>query len=96
VLYVTEAGRSDPFALLDVDRVQLAFDAAFPKFEKAAKLRVIGGEVEFLPDEALQQRRVVRQVVDDLGRGEPVPPQLQLQSAHGSPRLAMAPLPERA
>ena len=65
-------------ALLDVDRVQLALDVGAPEFEEFAQLGKFRSQIEFLPDEALQQRGMVRQTVDDLGRGKPVALKLQL------------------
>jgi len=44
--------------------------------------RIIRRQVESLPDEALQQSRMVRQVIDDLGRRQPIPPHLQLVRVH--------------
>src|SRR4051812_4208060 len=69
-------------ALLDIDRMQLALDVVAPEFEEFAQLGKIGSQVEFLPDEALQQRGMVRQLIEDLGRGEPVALQLQLVKRH--------------
>ena len=78
MLDVPEAGRADAAALLDVHGVQLALNAVAPEFEKALQFRVIRRQVEFLPDEALQQGRMVGEMIDDLRRGEPVPFELQL------------------
>src|SRR5437660_435982 len=82
MLDVAEAVGDGAAALLDIDRVQLALDVLFPEFEKLAQLGKFGGEIEFLPDEALQQRGVVRQPVDDLRGGEPVAHDLQLEEGH--------------
>src|SRR5215472_13191319 len=41
--------------LTDPDRVKLAFEIAAPEFQKAAQLGKVRGNVELLPDEALQQ-----------------------------------------
>jgi hypothetical protein len=52
--------------------MELALDVLHPKVEEAAKLRIVRGDVEVLPDESLEQAGMVRHVVDDLGRGEAV------------------------
>src|SRR5260370_38337203 len=69
VLDVAEAIWRGAAALLDVDRMQPALDVVMPEFEEFVQLRIVGGEVEFLPDEGLEQRGMVRQAVDDLGGG---------------------------
>src|SRR5260221_10559008 len=82
MLDVAEAVGDGAAALLHIDRVQLALDVLFPEFEELAQLGKIRGEVEFLPDEALQQGGMVRQPVDDLRGGDPVPFGLQLEEGH--------------
>src|SRR5579862_8207309 len=62
--------------------MELALDVLPPEFEELVQLGKIGREVEFLPDEALQQGGVVGQPVDDLRGGEPVPFALQLEEGH--------------
>ena len=64
--------------LPDFHRMQLAVDVAAPEIEKPAQLGKIRGEIELLPDEALQQIGMVGQVVDDLGSGQPIIPKLAL------------------
>src|SRR6266851_180577 len=83
---MAEAVGGGAAALLDVDRMQSALDVVTPELEEFVQLRIIGGEVEFLPDEGLEQRGMVRHAVDDLGGGEPVPPRLQLVEGHAAPR----------
>ena len=61
VLDVADPVRPRAAALLDVDREELALDVVAPEFEKFAQFGEIGRKVEFLPDEALQQGRVVGQ-----------------------------------
>ena len=63
------AGRS---GLPDFYRMELAFDVLAPEFQKAAELGKVRGEVELLPDKALQQIGVVRHPVDDLGSRQPI------------------------
>ncbi|OWV71692.1 hypothetical protein ATY76_31030 [Rhizobium sp. R339] len=47
-----------------------------PELQEAAHLGKIGGEVVILPDVGLQNRRVVRQVVEDLGGRQTIALQL--------------------
>src|SRR5271170_1817068 len=82
MLDVAEAVGEGAAALLHIDRVQLALDVLLPEFEELAQLGKIRSEIEFLPDEALQQRGMVRKQVDDLCGGEPVPLGLQLEEGH--------------
>src|SRR3954468_22018585 len=82
MLEMADPVRRRAAALLDIDRVQLALDVAAPEFEEFAQLGKIGSQVEFLPDEALQQRGVIRQPVKNLRRGEPVALKLQLVYRH--------------
>src|SRR5438132_14382458 len=64
---VAEAVGEGAAALLHVDRVELALDVLSPEFEELAQLGKIRGEIKFLPNEALQQGRMVGQPVDYLG-----------------------------
>src|SRR5438128_10463943 len=82
MLDVADSVRGAAAALLHIHRMQLALEVAAPEFEEALEFGIIRREVEFLPDEALQQGGMVRQVIDDLCGGEPVPPNLQLVSGH--------------
>src|SRR5579872_6801581 len=86
MLEMAKAVRRGAAALLDVDRVQFALDVAAPEFEEFAELGKLRGEVEFLPDERLQEGRVVRQAVEDFGGRQPVAPGLQLVNGHVVPR----------
>src|SRR2546430_1327090 len=71
-------------ALPHIHRMQLALDIGAPEFEKAPQLGIIRRKIEVLPDEALEQGRVIRQAIDDLCSGEPVPVKLQLAGGHVS------------
>ncbi len=51
--------------------MQLALDLALPEREEPGELRKARREVVALPDEALQQRRVVGQAVEDFGGRQP-------------------------
>ena len=84
VLVVAEAGRAGAAALPHIHRMQFAFDVGAPEFKKAPQLGIIGRQIEFLPDEALEQGGVVRQPIDDFCRSEPVPLKLQLERGHVS------------
>jgi hypothetical protein len=46
--------------------------------------RKFRSQIEFLPDEALQDFGVIGHVIKDLGRGQPVSAQTQLKTAHRS------------
>src|SRR6266478_3717099 len=82
MLDVAEPVRGAAAALFHIDRMQLALDVAAPEFEEALEFGIIGRQVEFLPDKALQQGGMVRQVIDDLRGRQPVPLKLQLVSGH--------------
>jgi hypothetical protein len=47
--------------------VQLALDVPDPEIEKLAQLGKVRGQIVVLPQEGLQQRRVIRQMIGDLG-----------------------------
>ena len=63
---VAELGPPDRARLANPHRVELALDVAAPEFQEPAQLREVRGNIELLPDEALQQIGMVRQTVDDL------------------------------
>ena len=62
----------------------LSAGAWIAEFEKAPQLGIIRREIEFLPDEALEQGRIIWQAIDDLCGCEPVPLKLQLEGGHVS------------
>src|SRR3954447_5651189 len=67
----------------DADRVERTLELAVPELQKASQGREIGSEVVFLPDIELEEVRMVRQTVVDLGRRQPIALQLQSEfSAH--------------
>src|SRR5271166_249964 len=68
--------------LADPHRVKLTLDIAAPEFQKAAQLRKIRGNIELLPDEALQQVGMIRQMVDDLCGRQSIIAQRLLVVAH--------------
>ena len=94
---VAEPWPSSEAGLADPHRVQLALDIAAPVFQKAAERREIRGDVHLLPDEALQQVRMIRQTVDDLRGGQTIIAKfLLLVVVHPSALVVRAWLAERA
>jgi len=73
---VAEPRPSRRTGLPDPNGMELTLQIAAPEFEKPAQFGEIGGKVELLPDKALQQIRMIRQMVDDLGRRQPIIAQL--------------------
>ena len=71
-----KAGLADPY------RVELALDIAAPVLQKPVQLREIRGNIELLPDEALQQVGMIRQMIDDLCGRQPIIAQRLLVVAH--------------
>ena len=58
------------------DRMQRTIEACLPEIQEPAHFGKIGGEIVLLPDVALQDRRVIRQVVEDLGGRQTIALQL--------------------
>lgn len=56
----------------DINGMQLAFDFLDPEIQKPFELREMRGTVVILPDEFLQQFRVIGQVVKNLRRRQAV------------------------
>jgi len=79
---VAKPGPPESACLADPDGVQFPLDIAAPVFEKAAQLGEIRSDIEFLPDEALQQVGMIRQVIDDLRGRQPIVAQRLLVVAH--------------
>ena len=73
---VGELAWRDERRLRDFHRMQPPFDIAFPEGEEFAQHRKLRREVELLPDEALDERRMIRQVIEDFGGGEAITFQL--------------------
>src|SRR5215831_7352281 len=69
---VTEPRPSGEAGLTDLHRMEPAFDIAAPEFEKSTQFGEVRGNIELLPDEALQQVGMVRQVIDDLRGRQPI------------------------
>src|SRR5262245_44865124 len=63
-------------------RVQLAIETAVPEIEEPAQHRELRCHVEVLPDIALQQRRVIGQVVEDFSRREAIAVGLEDECRH--------------
>ena len=68
--------------LPDPHRMQLAIEVAAPEFEKPTQRRIIRGDVETLPDIALQQIGMIREMIDDLRGGQPAVAELRLGIDH--------------
>lgn len=64
------------FLFGDIDAVQGAIEFLFPKIEEIIKLGEFGCEVIFLPDEFLQNLRVVGHVIENLRRRQAITLQL--------------------
>ena len=73
---MTKFGCGDQSARRHAHRMQFAFDVAAPEIEKAMENGKTGSQIEFLPDVALQNRWVIRHVIENFGRGQPIPTQL--------------------
>src|SRR5690606_25031351 len=58
--------RLDELGRRHLDRMQLAVQLAAPEIEEPAQDREVGGQIEILPDIALQEARIVGHVVEDL------------------------------
>src|SRR5579862_4938514 len=82
VTVVAEFRRHEEPACGDPNRVQSALDAGFPEMEEFVEHRKSRCEIEFLPYEGLQDRRVIGEVVQNFGRREPVAVQTQLEPGH--------------
>jgi hypothetical protein len=52
--------------------MQATLDLALPEIEELPQGREFREEIIFLPDEILQQVRVIRHVVEDIGRRQPI------------------------
>jgi len=79
---VTKSRPSGTSRLADPHGVKLALDIAAPEFQKAVQLREIRGNIELLPDEALQQVGMIRQMVDDFRGRQSIIAQRLLLVAH--------------
>jgi len=62
--------------------MQPAVDVVAPEIEEALQLRIARRQVQLLPQEGLQQPRVIGQVVQDLRRGQAVALQLTFEIGH--------------
>jgi hypothetical protein len=79
---MAEPRPSGKSSLTDLHGMELALDMATPKLEKPAQLGKVGGDIELLPDETLQQVGVIGEVVDDLRGRQPAFAELWLQVTH--------------
>jgi hypothetical protein len=62
--------------------MKLALDIAAPEFQKPVQLREVRSDIKLLPDEALQQVGMIRQMVDDFGGRQSIIAQSLLVVAH--------------
>src|SRR6516162_988818 len=69
--HVTETPRRKS-CLANLYGMELAFNILPPEIEKPAQFGKIRSQVELLPDEALQQVRVIGEMVDDLRGRQPI------------------------
>ena len=61
------------------DRMQRPVDFPIPEFDEMIEHRKIGREVIILPDEKLQQMRVIRQVVENFRRRQTITGELEFE-----------------
>jgi len=88
---VSDLGRRYELGGADAHGVQLAIQRAFPESQKLVQHRKLRCDVQILPDETLQQPRVVGQMIQDFGGGEAIAVQLQCQAHSMSPSLGEKP-----
>jgi hypothetical protein len=79
---VAKPGPPEKASLANPHRVKLTLKIAAPEFQKAAQLRKVWGNVKPLPDEALQQIRMIRKMIDDLCGRQSIIAQYLLVFAH--------------
>src|SRR4051794_18964572 len=65
--YEAELGRLDQGRMRHSHRVQRPFELATPEVEEAGQDGKFGSEIVVLPDEVLQELRVVGKAVQDVG-----------------------------
>lgn len=69
-----EFGGFDEFAVGDADGVEFGVEFGAPEVEEFVEHGKLRGDVEQLPDELLQDGRMVGQMVEDLGSFQTNPP----------------------
>src|SRR3546814_762379 len=79
---VPEFARRDDTVVRHRYRMNPAFDVLLPEAEEPAQYRIARRQIETLPDEALQQVRMIRHVIQDLRGREPVMSELHREIAH--------------
>jgi hypothetical protein len=67
-----DLGRLDQTRMRYGDRVQRAFQGLEPEIEELVERRKYRAEIVILPDKALQQPRVIRPPVENVGCGQPM------------------------
>jgi hypothetical protein len=81
-LRVTHLAGAEEGRLCDLHGMELALDVALPKGEEATQLWKLRRQIEMLPNKALNEMRVIRQVVKDFGRRQAIALQLTLQHSN--------------
>lgn len=79
---VAHVQRRQDSALGHAHRMKFSLQRALPKVQELVQHRKFGCHVEFLPNECLEQARVVGHVVEDLRRGQTVAFEHQVELAH--------------
>ena len=64
---MADFGGADDAPAGQYDRMQLALDLMCPEIEEFPEFGIAGRDIVILPDKALQQGRVVGQVIEDFG-----------------------------
>jgi hypothetical protein len=82
----SQLGGFDQSAMGDLDRMQGAIERFLPEREKAPQFWELWKEIVMLPDEGLQQVRVIGQVVEDLGCRQTVAFQLTTEGYRNTHR----------
>src|SRR5687767_3262623 len=82
-----ELGRRDQPPMRDPDTIERAVEIGGPEVQKIRKLGKARREIVILPDIALEEARMVRDAIEDLGRGEGEALDLALEGmvGHGGP-----------
>src|SRR3712207_6534153 len=80
---VADLSRRYQLLVSDFHRMDRALDLGYPEIEELEEPWIVRRDVVELPDETLEQPRTVRQVVEDIRRGEAITAGFLAQK-HGS------------
>jgi hypothetical protein len=72
-------GGADEPLVRDRHGVQRAVQFALPEIEEAEQLGELRRQIVLLPDKGLQQIRMIRIPIEDMGRGQAIAPELLLE-----------------